>query len=106
MDVTQLFAIDHDNAFDQDFSIEDFRTYHLGRKAVDYWRVSIHRENWINQAKGVIREMSYFWSELPDEWVYSDLDNEISPRYTLEYYESFLRDSLNNPEEFWKGLLP
>jgi len=58
----------------------------------------------MERARLALCHLGEIWDELPEEWVYSDLDNLDTPLYTLEYYKRFLGDQLDDPEEFWKGL--
>jgi len=103
-DVTEIIAIDHDSGFDSTFSKETFDELHLGRTSIDYWRKSSHKKQWLARATTALSELEKIWDELPEEWVYSELDNDTSPSYTVEDYRAILKKPFDDPEAFWEGL--
>lgn len=104
-DLTELIAIDHDNAFDVDFDAQAMDKHHIGRSVRHYWRDKHRQESWLNRARVAISVLDEIWGELPEEWVYSDLDNTNSEIYTKDYYRRILEKPLRDSADFWKGLL-
>ena len=82
-DVTEVIVIDHDNAFDKGFPADDLLRLHIGRSRKDYWREIENQQAWIKKASMVYTNLEKIWDEIPEEWLYSDLDKDDPCSYNI-----------------------
>lgn len=104
-DRSEMCIIDHDSAFDTEFDLPLFKNYHLGRRKSELWRDRSYQEEWLSRAAAVLEKLDEIWSELPDSWLYSDLDNTGSPLYTVDSYRETLERPFNEDSQFWGDLI-
>ena len=104
-DRDEFCLIDHDNAFDPEFSLSQFLQLHIGRQGKELWLLEATRQRWSEKAAAALSELDDIWRELPEEWVYSNLDNPDEARYTINRYRSILELPFTDTESFWQPLL-
>lgn len=105
-DLSEIVAIDHDNAFDETFCISKFKDLHLAKAASIYWRSPARQTEWIHKAQKAFNKLDAIWAELPEDWLEdSTLDNTNSSLYTVDKYKDILRKPFEEPEIFWNTIL-
>lgn len=104
-DRNEFYLIDHDNAFDQTFDMKLFSQLHIGRNQREYWLKADRREAWAKKVEASLKHLDDFWEELPEDWLYSELDTNSEPCYTLSPIRDLLLRPLTDPEAFWLPLL-
>lgn len=102
---TKFCVIDHDNAFDENFDMAQFRRNHLAARFRNHWQSDRNRSLWIENVRNALAIFHEIWQELPHQWLYSDLDNSNEPKYTPQPYEDILSRPLTNADTFWNNLL-
>lgn len=104
-DRSEFYLIDHDNAFDQTFDIKLFNQLHIGRNQREYWLKVDRRKAWAKKVETCLEHLGDFWEELPEDWLYSELDTNSEPCYTLSPIRDLLLHPLTDSEAFWLPLL-
>lgn len=86
-----LVIIDHNLAFDKDFTLKDFLETHLFAgcftDVVSDWVVRAEMEAWLQQALASLDEICH---NLPKEWSWSNPEHDLPVNYDFE----FMRQSL------------
>lgn len=100
-----LFLIDHDNAFDPDFSAEELCGTHLGWRQRSHWLDATEREIWESKAKAALEKVPTFWEELPELWRNADLGSVANPTLDLDLLLAMLGKLEEDLDSFWKTII-
>jgi len=65
----QISLIDHGNAMDEDFCINNFFSDHAMTDTKTLWRDSSKRKHWLHKAQQQLHEVKMRWKSLPEEWL-------------------------------------
>ncbi|MFC4991327.1 HipA family kinase [Rubritalea tangerina] len=98
--------IDHDNAFDPAYSFEADTCLHIGLRVKEVWMVAAKRSAWLMKAHAACDALEEIWQEIPEEWLYTDLDNLEEASYTLNQYREILEVAFTDPDTFWSPFMP
>ena len=104
-DVSETSLIDHDNAFDLEFDLDEFKRYHLGATVAEICRGKEFQKEWLELAEAALAQLGDDWDELPESWLHSDLDISNDPSYTIDRYQALLEAPFKDSELFWSELL-
>jgi hypothetical protein len=104
-DRNEFYLIDHDNAFDSSFDMTLYNQLHIGRNQREYWLLADRRDAWSKKVETCLEHLDDFWQELPEEWLYSELDSGSEPRYSLSPIRELLQKPLINSDTFWTPIL-
>jgi hypothetical protein len=96
----QVVLIDHDNAFDPDFSIEDFWKYHVFKDHREFFAAAkrVHAAAWLEDG---IAKLPEIWDELPAEWLFDEYGDQ-RPGIDRIMIETVLSSFRNPGGDFWK----
>lgn len=100
-----LFLIDHDNAFEEGFSLASFDELHLGWAQRFYWKDEIERDFWLGKAERALEKVPQFWAEMPPEWLENSLRFSQNPDRALDSLCAILKTPFERPDDFWSLLL-
>jgi len=104
-DQEESFLIDHDNAFDPNFSPEELRSYHLGWNQRSYWLCAIERQIWEAKTRSALERLPEFWKELPESWLERSPNLSKNPSRALDSICANLMNPSDNSDAFWAPLI-
>lgn len=96
----QCWVFDHNLAFDNEFSDNEFWRGHIFR---DSWNANDMRTLLPELTQG-IQELPEIWNRLPNEWHYLDDDMTIPSSIKIEDFSKVLRRPLDFPATFWRAV--
>ena len=104
-DQEEPFLIDHDSAFDLDFSPSELKRQHLGWAQRSYWFCPIEREIWEAKTRAAIAKLPEFWGDLPESWLERSPTLSENPSRALDSIRAILMKPSDQPESFWNPLI-
>jgi hypothetical protein len=81
----RLVVIDHNQAFDPDFSIEEFMEYHVFRdQRHDLFDDALYRQKYTKYFQDVLNQWQNICDNIPEEWHYLDTEMSIPANIQLD----------------------
>lgn len=95
----KVVMIDHDNAFDEAFSAENFREHHALRNFKNAWQPAsrLSTEQWLKEGLG---HLDSIWQELPQSWLF-DSFGDARTSLSKEELKETLSLPWTQPDLFW-----
>ncbi len=96
----QLVVIDHNQAFDPDFSVNDFQEYHVF--SGEYYNLfgdALYRQRYKKAFQDVLKQWHNIQEEIPEEWNF--LDDELSIPANIDLDAIFNVLNRCNTNELW-----
>ncbi len=98
---SRLVVIDHNQAFDEDFSTDNFKKNHVfSQQYTDLFSDALYRAEYQRKFQLALKDWDEICSGLPKEWYYSDQDMTVPADFDLENIFKTL-DRCNN-DSLWK----
>ena len=100
----KVTLIDHDNAFDETFSVRDFWSQHVFKNYTRLFSDTAREEarQWLEDG---IAKFSQIWDELPPEWL-TDEQGDPRPGIDRAFFETVLGSFRDLAGELWKVPTP
>jgi len=96
----KLVVIDHNQAFDPDFSTENFKELHVFSRQVNHlFGDSLYRIELANKFQLALKSWQGICDNIPKEWYYSDI--EMTVRANFDLNEMFKLLARCKMEELW-----
>lgn len=98
----QVAIIDHDNAFDPDFSVDQFWSHHVFRDCRSFF-AQAERERSRGWLEDGIAKLPEIWEELPAEWLFDEFGGERSGISRI-MIETVLMNFRQQDNDFWNTI--
>jgi hypothetical protein len=80
----ELLIIDHNQAFDRNFSIENFQQCHVFQQQTDLlFKDNTYHSHYVRQFNAALRHWDEIYNDLPKEWLYIDPEQTIPIDFDL-----------------------
>lgn len=95
-----LIVIDHNQAFDVDFSRQDFLDFHVFRGKFDMLAADLRlQDSYAERLGDVLQNWQSICDTIPEEWFYVDQEQTVATNVNLDSMYEML--SRYNSNEFW-----
>ena len=96
----RLVIIDHNQAFDSNFSIEDFFAFHVfSRSCPDLFGDAFYQQEYINAFQAALDQWHNICSGIPIEWRFQDA--ELTVKSDVDLDDMFTILNRCNSDNFW-----
>lgn len=96
----RLVVIDHNQAFDLDFSADNFLKYHVfNGQCQDLFGDALYRQKYEKNFQDTLNQWHNIWENIPEEWNF--LDEELSIPANIDLDAIFNTLNRCNTEELW-----
>lgn len=98
---SELVVIDHNQAFDQNFSADNFRNNHVfNRKNTSLFSDALYREEYKRKFQLALNYWDEICSGIPEEWYYSDPEMTVVADFNIENIFNILNRC--NDDSLWE----
>jgi len=99
-DNEKLVVIDHNQAFDTDFSNSNFKLLHVfNQQANQLFDYATYRHEYESKFKKAMKSFGEICDNLPEEWYYSDPEMSVPADFKITNIENILNRC--NKDSFW-----
>ncbi|MDT8281969.1 MAG: hypothetical protein RQ982_04065 [Gammaproteobacteria bacterium] len=97
----RLVIIDHNQAFDSEFSLDYFFKYHVfSRNVRSLFEVAFYMDSYAKEFKNALNQWQNICDNIPQEWHYLDVEMSIPANIQLDAIFNILNRC--NTNNFWK----
>lgn len=102
----KLVLIDHNLAFEQDFSDREFLATHVfSAQFAELLGDFIERERVRAEFAGALERLPLAWANIPEAWMFSDAEQTIAAPWSREEFMNILM-RCHDADTFWNGPTP